>query len=616
VRDVHRPAHRLLAAALVAAGCAVGVGGAAPAAAATGEERIVSFDVRLAVQADGGLHVTEVIDYDFGFAERHGIFRVIPSVTRYDDTYDRAFPIDNVRVHSADAPDQTEVGSSDGQVSIRVGDPDRTITGDHTYTIDYDVSGALQHFARPFDHVELNWNATGDQWEVPIERARVLVTGPAEVASETCYAGAAGSRLPCERHHAQGRRATFAQTDLPPGEGLTVVVAFPTGSVTATGPILHERLSIRRAFAATPLSLTLAGLVLLAVLAGIGRVYWSRGRDRRYVGQIPGLEPAAGQQGPDEPAPLLGASPAVLEYTPPDGIRPGQIGTLLDERADTLDVTATLVDLAVRKYLRIDELPHEHWWNHKDWQLTRLDPPTDDQLAPYESRLLDGLFDKGAVVKLSDLHNSFYSSLQAVKNKLYDDAVAAKWFRHNPEDVRRQWQYIGWGVVVVGVGLTYLLYRYTHLAHVGLPVVLGGVVLLAMRGSMPARTAKGGAMLSRVRGFRRYLETAEAEQLRFEERADVFARYLPYAIVFGLTDRWAKVFAALADADPQLTTSTMGWYGGPPGWNAGYLAGSMSSFTTSASGTFASQPSSSGSSSGFSGGFSGGGGGGGGGGSW
>jgi uncharacterized membrane protein len=202
-----------------------------------------------------------------------------------------------------------------------------------------------------------------------------------------------------------------------------------------------------------------------------------------------------------------------------------------------------------------------------------------------------------------------------VKEKLYADAVAAKWFRGNPEDVRTLWQYIGWGVVIAGVGLTYLLYRYTHLALAGLPVVLGGVVLLAMRGTMPARTAKGGAMLSRVRGFRRYLETAEAEQLRFEERADVFARYLPYAVVFGLTDRWAKVFAALADADPELS-SGLGWYGGQPGWNIGHLAGSMSSFTTSASGTFASQPSSSSSGSGFSGGFSGGGGGGGGGGSW
>jgi uncharacterized membrane protein len=180
--------------------------------------------------------------------------------------------------------------------------------------------------------------------------------------------------------------------------------------------------------------------------------------------------------------------------------------------------------------------------------------------------------------------------------------------------VREVWTLIGVGVIVAGVALTVLLYLYTHVALTGLAVTLGGVVLLALRGTMPARTAKGSAMLARVRGFRRYLDTAEAEQLRFEERADVFARYLPYAVVFGLTDRWARVFAVLAAEDPQLASS-VGWYGGGSNWNVGQLSGSLSHFMSSAGGTFTSHASSSGG-SGFSGGSSGGGGGGGGGGSW
>ena len=579
-----------------------------PVSAATspGLEHIASYDVRLAVSAGGGLHVTEQITYDFGVEQRHGIIRVIPEVTRAGD-YDRHYPIDHITVRATGASAQTSTSRSDGRVSIRVGDPDRTVTGAHTYTIDYDVDGALEQFTQPFDHVELNWNATGDEWQIPIDRARVRVTGPADVTATTCYSGSAGSRLPCATHRARGHTATYTQNDLGAGQGLTVVAAFPTGSVQPSGPILEERPSIKRSFALTPLSLTLTGLLLLVVLGGIARVYWARGRDRRYVGQIPGLEPPAGQAAVDEPQPLFTTAPTVIEYTPPAGIRPGECGTLLDERADTLDVTATIIDLAVRAHLRIDEVPHEHWWEHKDWLLTKLPTPGGDELTPYESRLLDGLFGKGDAVKLSALKNTFYPDLRAVQQKLYDDAVAAKWFRRNPDDVRTQWQVIGWVVAGAGAGLTYLLYLHTHLALIGLPVVLGGIVLLAMRGTMPARTAKGGAMLTRVRGFRRYLETAEAEQLRFEERASVFARYLPYAIVFGLTDHWATVFSALAASDPGLTSS-VGWYGGPPGWNVGYLAGSMSSFTTSASGTFASQPSSSGG-SGFGGGFSGGGGG-------
>jgi uncharacterized membrane protein YgcG len=342
-------------------------------------------------------------------------------------------------------------------------------------------------------------------------------------------------------------------------------------------------------------------------------VYWARGRDRRYVGQVPGLEPATGQPVVEEAVPVLHGSPTVVEFAPPDGIRPGQCGALLDESADILDVTATTVDLAVRGYLRIDEKPREHWWSHKDWTLTRLKEP-DEHLADYESRLMKGLFRSGAVVELSDLHNTFYQDLAAVQDKIYAGAVAAKWFRRRPDRVREVWTLIGIGVIAAGVALTVVLFLHTHVAVAGLAVTAGGIVLLAMRGTMPARTAKGSAMLARVRGFRRYLDTAEAEQLRFEEQADVFARYLPYAVVFGLTDRWARVFAVLAAEDPELASS-VGWYGGQSGWNVGQLSGSLSHFMSSASGTFTSHPSSSGG-SGFSGGSSGGGGGGGGGGSW
>jgi uncharacterized membrane protein len=134
---------------------------------------------------------------------------------------------------------------------------------------------------------------------------------------------------------------------------------------------------------------------------------------------------------------------------------------------------------------------------------------------------------------------------------------------------------------------------------------------------MPARTAKGSAMLARVLGFRTYLHTAEAEQLRFEERTDVFSRYLPYAIVFGDAERWAKAFAALAAAQVAGGTAVapvLPWYSGPAGWDLGHLGDSMGSFASTTAGAIATTASSGG--SGFSGGSSGGGFGGGGGGSW
>jgi hypothetical protein len=414
----------------------------AATASASVVEQITFYDIRLTVSATGNLHVQETLDYDFGFQQRHGIIRVIPEKVRADDTYDRVFPIDNIEVTATGASGETSVSRSDGDVSIRIGDPDETVSGAHTYVIDYDVGGAVESFAKPFDHVELNWNAIGNEWNVPVERARVRVIAPVMITAATCFSGVSGSTLPCERKSTRGSTATFSHSGLAPGQGLTVVTAFPIDSVAANGPILRERPSLRRAFALTPASLSLTGAVLLVIIAGIARVYWARGRDRRYVGQVPGLEPASGQPVSEETLPLLHGVPTVVEFAPPDGIRPGQCGTLLDERADILDVTATTVDLAVRGYLRIDEKPREHWWNHKDWTLTRLKEPAEG-LVDYEARLMKGLFRSGTVVELSDLRNTFYKDLAAVQNKLYEGVVAARWFRRRPDRVREVWTLIG-----------------------------------------------------------------------------------------------------------------------------------------------------------------------------
>jgi uncharacterized membrane protein len=166
--------------------------------------------------------------------------------------------------------------------------------------------------------------------------------------------------------------------------------------------------------------------------------------------------------------------------------------------------------------------------------------------------------------------------------------------------------------LLVGIALTVVVALTTSFGLVPLALVITAIALLATAGRMPSRTAKGTAMLSRVRGFRRLFDEGEEDtRARFAEQKDIFSQYLPYAIVFGCTKKWAKVFEGMAAEE--LGTD---WYSGSHPLNALYLAHAVDHFGTAATGTmYASMPSSSGS-SGFSGGFSGGGGGGGGGGSW
>src|SRR5262249_27895958 len=148
------------------------------AAQAAPEESIASYQTQIAVQADGRMRVTETIEYDFGSANKHGIFRKIPARFRYDDANDRIYPIDNVTVTMDGGSVPLDRSSKDGYQIFKIGDPDRTVTGRHTYAIGYTVRGALNHFN---DHEELYWNVVGDEWPVPIGAASATVTGPAAI---------------------------------------------------------------------------------------------------------------------------------------------------------------------------------------------------------------------------------------------------------------------------------------------------------------------------------------------------------------------------------------------------------------------------------------------------
>jgi uncharacterized protein (TIGR04222 family) len=577
-------------------------------AAVAHAETIRSFDVAVEVGADGSLLVVETIDYDFEGDERHGILRDIPTRFRYDDTYDRVMPVEVGSVTAVGAPDDVEVSQEPGGITrIRIGDPDRTVHGRATYTITYRVEGAMNGFP---DHDELYWNATGDDWDAWIEEATVSVQVPGTIDRVGCFQGWPGSVEPCGTARSEGGRATFAAgRTLASGEGLTFVIAVPKGVVAEPVPILEERWSAATAFGVTPASLGAAGAVFAAFGLLIGTRMWRTGRDRRFTGS-PVDQVMGGSEGDEAVPPGDADTEAPVEFAPPDGIRPGQVGTLIDERANVLDVTASIVDLAVRGHLHIEEIEDTGWFSKADWKLTRLPGAVDDLLA-YERALLEALFQAGDEVFVSELRNTFAERLGKVQRELVQDALRRKWFRGDPERAVARWIGVGILLLLAGAGLTFVLARWTTLGIAGIAVIVCGLITLVAARWMPSRTARGTAMVRRVRGFRRVIATAETHMSRWAEQEQVFTRFLPFAIVFGLTDRWAGAFASLAD-EPD----TSSWYTGRHPFTGIALAHSLDSFAVTTGGTLASTPAGSGSSGFGGGGFSGGGGGGGGGGSW
>jgi len=380
-------------------------------------------------------------------------------------------------------------------------------------------------------------------------------------------------------------------------------------------PMTEERFSFTSAFRVTPATGGISIGMLLLLVGGVVFVVWRFGRDRRYAGSAvdaaygPGAT-ADGAPPAEVSAPAREAETPV-EFEPPDKLRPGQLGVLIDFKANALDVTATIVDLAVRGYLRIEELdPEGVFFRKHDWQLVKL--PKDEPLHRYERTLYDALFQAGDVVKLSDLHNTFASDMQKVEKELMDDAMGKGWFRKKPGTVKALWFLLGLLVLVGGIAVTIGLAAFTHAGLIGVPVIVAGILLMIMSYKMPARSAKGYAVLRHTLGFKRFIDESEKRRAEFAERANIFSEYLPYAVVFGATSKWAKAFGGLDDPPPDTST----WYVAQHPLDYAMFSAAIDGFAVTSVGTLTSTPASSGSSGFSGGGFSGGGGGGGGGGSW
>jgi uncharacterized membrane protein YgcG len=611
---------RALRAVLLALGLVVALTAAAPDQ--TSGREITRYDVTASLAVDGTMRVTLDFDFDFGDDPGHGPFLSLPTRVYYDETLDRAFRYTDISASSSSgAPAQVNREDDGSALILRIGDEDiDDVSGVQTYHVEYTADGLLNPANEQHSGDELYWNVIGPGWEIPLGDLSVAVDGPAAVQGAVCFAGPNGSTTACTSSSFSGSTSTFTQDLVPVGDEFSTVTGWPAGTFPGVEPILVDKPD-----PLAPVRPTSAfGIVALLVLVGGGVLAFLRvrrvGRDKAYLGLTPGLRPADNQ-----PGAATGyrdrREVVSVQFQPPTGVRPGEMGTLLDEKADPVDVTATLVDLAVRGWLRIEEVPRSNPKKKaKDWTLVQL-KNKDGSLLPYEDTLLTSIFASSTSVKLSDLKTTFAASMAKVQDGLYDHVTESGWFRANPKSVRNAWHGAGIVLAILGVILTFVAFAisWTGIALVPMALVAVGILVIVLGNAAPARTEDGTAVLAQSLGFRRYLATAEANQLRFEEGQDIFSRYLPYAIVFGLADRWARVFSELAAQGRSFEQP--GWYVGGyyPGANiywATAFASSLDRFTSIATESISAPTPGTSGGSGFSGGFSGGGVGGGGGGGW
>jgi uncharacterized membrane protein len=573
---------------------------------------ITDYDVQVVLDRDGSFAVAEQISVDFASERRHGIFRRIPVV------YDRQVEIGRARVPTrytirlrvGNVTDEagrlypTRVERQGRNVTIRIGDPSRWVTGRHTYRIAYRVAHAINYFP---ERDELYWNATGTEWEWPIEHAACTVILPegadtSRVEVRT-FTGPYGARKSAAHSESHDRIVTASTERLGTREGLTVVLGLPKGLLVE--PSRLGRLGWWLADNAEWMAMLLTPVVAFASMLGLYRRY---GRD-----------------------PQEAKLPVAVEYAPPADLTPAEVGTLVDERADVADVVATVLDLAVRGFLRLREIEATRllFFSSRDYELIRLKEP-DAALHEHERQVMDALFRLGSSVRLSQLKNRFYLNLPDIRDALYAQLVERQLFPVSPATVRRR--YLAAALLLpLGIGLLFfaapVLSGYDSpsafiqpilIAALASPLLTGAVIALFAR-VMPRKTARGVRLARQALGFKEFVERVERPRLERMAREDagVFERLLPYAVVLGVADEWAEKFHDLVTAPPT-------WYESssfePGRFQPRVFVNDLGSGMHVMASTFTSAPSGSGGgggSSGFGGGgVSGGGFGGGGGGGW
>jgi uncharacterized membrane protein len=319
--------------------------------------------------------------------------------------------------------------------------------------------------------------------------------------------------------------------------------------------------------------------------------------------------------------PKVRESVAVM-YEPPKfkdvPLTPAEAGFMIDEKFDQRDITAAIVGLAVKGYVRIEEIDQGGLiFKSKDYNLIAVKGP-DAGLSAFEHLLISSVFSGMPSILVSDMRNKFYKSIPALKDSIHKELVGKKFFLRSPESVKGY--YIAAALIsallvfLLGLFVQSTINSYSSPGQSVFAAILTGLCVIGFVNAMPVKTKSGAAAHMDVLGFQEFLNRAEKDRLERMGDSSLFSRYLPYAMALGVADNWAKAFEGIFQEQPE-------WYVSPTGigtFNAHVFNSSVSSMASSVGSAMFSAPRSSGSGSGGfgGGGFSGGGFGGGGGGSW
>ena len=564
-------------------------------------EEIKNYVVDIELHTDSSMTITETIDYDFGNLQKHGIFRFIPLYFEVDGQkkmyglQQRELQFENLSVKRNGVSETytKKVKDKNGNYFIKIGKPNETITGIHSYEIKYDVLGSVRYFE---DYDEVYWNAIGLDWKILIKNSEINIhSKEIEFKDFSCYTGYVGSQNQCQSANRKSKNAVqFLEKNLNSHQGFTVAASFDKGAITR-----NEFFG----FTTKALILAIVGIILTI---GITLTRFIRGYQRKYFVHDP-IHP---------------------RYTPPENLDAIFTGYITDKVLHPRDISAGIIQLARDGYIEIEKIENTSFFrSSSDYSLTLIKELVEVENESYKIKksILQLLFSKtqniasflngissnnsigecvGSHVLLSEI-----SKRNDRTQHSFIDTIIKKYFLS--EGLFEQRSQKNNGYVLIPFVLTFITFIMGNIVF-GFIMFFITFISIFMLATINLRyTEKGWKTKHAIEGFKLFLEMTERDRYEFfnnpADNSQEFMEYLPYAIALGVEKKWAKQFESITIPQPE-------WYKGSGPFVAAGFAHEMSSFSKSVTSSVATKTSSGSGSHG--GGSSGGGSGGGGGGSW
>ena len=521
-----------------------------------------AWDVDIQVNENNTILVKETWRGEF-FEDRHGLYRQIP--VAYDKSYTLGgivrkglflLDIDVLSVKKEGKPEQYTTKKEGGSQIITIGDPDILVSGSFTYELVYRVRYPFM-FHETVD--ELYWNITGTQWNTKIPRVTATIHVPNVKKGEfkvDCYTGKYGAKTKRCSYITENNRVSFVARDF-----LATSVAFPKG-------IVNEPNSVQQLWKFVHVNghYSILALLPLVYLVFVVVFWYKKGKDEEGRGVV------------------------IPQYTPPKGMSAVDCGALIDGKIQSRDFAAIIVTLAVKGYIQIIEQRKRRFGMLKKVYSLKLIKKIPKHAPDVEKTVVRLIFHTaisgvGSVVVLHSWRKKIIWSSKWVRDVVFKKLVAGGYFANHPQKIKDTCSSLALFVVIYSFGLFFVsvyipysmgvrgVFYYGHF-FILVTLFFVGIVGLVFSFFMAKRTKKGALAKEHIQGFRLFLETAERYGVQSQEKEHIFETYLPYAMVFGVADKWASAFK-------DLHKEQVSWYVGAGHLSVVVMTSSLEDFASS-----------------------------------